>query len=33
VQAVVLILAVIYVALTVLADVANAFLDPRIRLA
>jgi peptide/nickel transport system permease protein len=33
VQAVVLILAVIYVALTFLADVANAFLDPRIRLA
>ena len=33
VQAVVLILAVIYVALTFLADVGNAFLDPRIRLA
>jgi peptide/nickel transport system permease protein len=33
VQAVVLILATIYVALTFLADVANAFLDPRIRLA
>jgi peptide/nickel transport system permease protein len=33
VQAVVLILAVIYVALAFLADVANAFLDPRIRLA
>jgi peptide/nickel transport system permease protein len=33
VQAVVLILATIYVALTFIADVANAFLDPRIRLA
>lgn len=33
VQAVVLILATIYVGLTFLADVANAFLDPRIRLA
>jgi peptide/nickel transport system permease protein len=33
VQAVVLILATIYVLLTFLADVANAFLDPRIRLA
>jgi peptide/nickel transport system permease protein len=33
VQAVVLILATIYVALTFLADVANALLDPRIRLA
>jgi peptide/nickel transport system permease protein len=33
VQAVVLILAVIYVALTFLSDVGNAFLDPRIRLA
>jgi ABC-type dipeptide/oligopeptide/nickel transport system permease component len=32
VQAVVLILAVIYIVLTFLADVANAFLDPRIRL-
>jgi peptide/nickel transport system permease protein len=32
VQAVVLILATIYIALTFLADVANAFLDPRIRL-
>jgi len=32
VQAVVLILATIYVLLTFLADVANAFLDPRIRL-
>jgi ABC-type dipeptide/oligopeptide/nickel transport system permease component len=30
---VVLILATIYVALTFIADVANAFLDPRIRLA
>lgn len=33
VQAVVLILALLYVMLTFLADVANAFLDPRIRLA
>lgn len=33
VQTVVLILATIYVLLTFLADVANAFLDPRIRLA
>jgi peptide/nickel transport system permease protein len=33
VQAIVLILATIYVALTFLSDVANAFLDPRIRLA
>ena len=33
VQAVVLILATIYVLLTFLADVANAFLDPRMRLA
>lgn len=33
VQAVVLILALLYVTLTFLADLANAFLDPRIRLA
>ncbi|UZE47183.1 ABC transporter permease [Rhodopseudomonas sp. P2A-2r] len=33
VQAVVLILALLYVMLTFLADLANAFLDPRIRLA
>jgi ABC-type dipeptide/oligopeptide/nickel transport system permease component len=33
VQAVVLILALLYVLLTFLADIANAFLDPRIRLA
>jgi ABC-type dipeptide/oligopeptide/nickel transport system permease component len=31
VQAVVLVLAVIYVALTMLADVMNAVLDPRLR--
>lgn len=33
VQAIVLILATIYIGLTFLSDVANAFLDPRIRLA
>jgi ABC-type dipeptide/oligopeptide/nickel transport system permease component len=33
VQAIVLILAIIYVGLTFVSDVANAFLDPRIRLA
>jgi peptide/nickel transport system permease protein len=31
VQAVVLFLAVIYIALTLLADMLNAFLDPRLR--
>jgi peptide/nickel transport system permease protein len=33
VQAIILILALIYVALTLIADLVNAWLDPRIRVA